>query len=400
MLVSYWQSLGLEMIFLFQRYIPHYRWPIWDRLSRALKDELVLCYGDPPPDSSHLDASGKTTGIETCKLNNFWISNETAVWQPFLRPFRQYKLPEVVISEHNIRLLSLIPLIVYCRVKKIPIILHGHGGSRKRDVVHSTSLVDVYHRWLVRICDAYICYTDNIKEQLSNFVSREKLFVARNTLDTNTLFDLLRELEVIGKYKIRERLKLNSEYYVVFIGRLIPEKEVDFLLDVMRILQDDGIKIGLLIIGNGPERENLEKYAHKKLIKDVNFLGAMAEWEASAPYIFAADLMVIPGYVGLAVNHSLCFGLPVITQLAGPNGPFHSPEIEFIRHGETGLMVKNGDNLAMAESILSILENLAHFREKTTSFAEEYLTIDILVSGIISAIRYVEAETHQSVTRK
>ena len=373
-------------ILIYQRTLPHYRVPIFNRLDAALGGELVVCYG-ASPDESFLLEDNRSPDFDTVHLQNNWFDGKRFVWQSWYRPLLRHK-PEAVIAEDSPRILSLFPLIVYCKSYDIPVILWGHGGSRERDVAASWHPKDFIHRLLVRMSDAFISYTDGIKDQLSRFVSPQKLFVARNTLDTPTLFELRRQLEKRGQRSVRRELGLERTHYLIFIGRLLADKRVGELLDVLEILQESGDEIGVLIIGDGPQRQYLEKIARRKKLDDVHFLGAIRDWEVSAPYLYASDVLVNPGYVGLSVNHAYCFGTPVVTQETGAKGPFHSPEIEYVQEGETGYRVANGDQEAMANAVKRVLADRSGFNQRTVQFAEQHLSVDRMVDGMIRAIRY------------
>lgn len=66
----------------------------------------------------------------------------------------------------------------------------------------------------------------------------------------------------------------------------------------------------LLIVGDGPEREALESLA-KEIYQSAEFIGAKHGAELK-PYFEQADLFVLPGTGGLAVQEAMSYGLPVI----------------------------------------------------------------------------------------
>ena len=66
----------------------------------------------------------------------------------------------------------------------------------------------------------------------------------------------------------------------------------------------------LVIIGDGPERAALESLA-KEIYPSAEFIGARHGAELS-PYFMEADLFVLPGTGGLAIQEAMSYGLPVI----------------------------------------------------------------------------------------
>ncbi|MCV5632640.1 glycosyltransferase, partial [Escherichia coli] len=84
----------------------------------------------------------------------------------------------------------------------------------------------------------------------------------------------------------------------------------------------------LIIIGDGPERKNLEQIACEYNIQDkVNFLGKVYDEKTLSLYYMMADASAVIGVVGLAAMHSLAYGIPMITH---SNISEHCPEVEAI----------------------------------------------------------------------
>ena len=67
----------------------------------------------------------------------------------------------------------------------------------------------------------------------------------------------------------------------------------------------------LVIIGDGPERDFARSRLQKKFIRSAEFIGARHGAELK-PYFTEADLFVLPGTGGLAVQEAMSYGLPVI----------------------------------------------------------------------------------------
>ncbi len=219
----------------------------------------------------------------------------------------------------------------------------------------------------------------------------ERLFVARNTLDTDTLFALHDHLRAEGRVAVRRRLGLLAEAPVlVFIGRLIKTKGTDRLLDVFGALRAKRTA-HLLVIGGGPEQSAMEERVAREQIDGVYFLGALPAWADSAPYLYAADLMLMPGYLGLAVNHAFAFGVPVVSQASpDPAIRFHSPEAAYVQPGENGLLARPNDAAAMLEAVERVLADRPRFSQNAYAYARTYLTLDQMVNGLEAAIRFVE----------
>lgn len=378
-------------VFYFTRMVPGYRVPVLERLNARLEGRLVVCAGQPPRTSSLRSLTDEPSGgFRQVRLRNVWLGGETLHVQPFRRVFREIGTPGVVLAEESPRSISLPWLLRYARRRGIGRLLWGHFSSNDRPF-SPRHLADRYRIALARSVEACVCYTEPIAEALRPYVPAERLFVARNTLDTDTLFALHDTLAAEGRVAVRRRLGLPADAPVlVFIGRLIKAKGVDRLLDVFGVLRAQRAA-HLLVIGSGPEKGVLEARAAREKIDDVHFLGALPAWTDSAPYLYAADLMLMPGYLGLAVNHAFAFGLPVVSQASpDPAIRFHSPEVAYVRPGENGLLAPSGDPAALLEAVERVLADQARFSQNAYAYARAHLTIAQMVDGLEAAIRFVE----------
>lgn len=379
-------------VFYVARFVPHYRVPVLERLNARLDGRLVVCAGQPPHASSLRSIGGEEAdGYRTCHLRNYWLRGEALHAQPYGRAFRTYGPPSVILAEESPRTLTLPLLMRRAHRVGAGFVLWGHFSSNDRPFDPKRHLADRYRMGVARRADACVGYTESVTDLLRPYVPNERLFTARNTLDTDVLFALYDRLECEGRTAVRSRLRLPaSEPVLAFIGRLIPDKGLDLLLDVFQALRRRR-PARLVLLGDGPERVSLEARIARERIEGVHLLGAMPGWAESAPYLYAADVMVMPGYLGLAVNHAFAFGLPVVSQGAPPGIRFHSPEVDYVRHGENGMLAAHGDVEALLEAVEHVLAHHEQFSRKAGAYAREHLTIDKMVDGLEAAVRYAAA---------
>jgi glycosyltransferase involved in cell wall biosynthesis len=142
---------------------------------------------------------------------------------------------------------------------------------------------------------------------------------------------------------------------VLFVGRLVERKGVEYLLQAIHLLKSRDIR--LHVVGDGPLRKTLEEKARELRIQ-AEFLGFVSREELQALFR-EADVFVLPAIVdakgdteglGVVLIEALGFGKPVIASRVGG-----IPDI--VIHEKTGLLVPEKDSEALASAIDRILEN-------------------------------------------
>lgn len=371
------------------RFVPEYRRPVLEKLSERLNGRLVVCAGTPH-DSPFKDLSrGPAPGYRFIKLKNRWIRGESALIQN-IRPIIACN-PIVILAEESPRSISLPWLLATARLKKMGTLLWGHFSSNRR-AFSERNLLDHYRMALAKHVDGCACYTDEIADMIRPHVSPEHCFIARNTLDTDRLFQIYQTLEAEGKKSVRARLGIPEQgKAVVFIGRLIAEKRPAVLLQLHGALSAVE-NTTLIVVGDGPERRNLVSHVQNEGIQNVFFPGAFPRLEDSAPWMYAADVMVCPGYVGLNVNHAFCLGLPVVTCTSpDPSIRYHSPEIAYLEPGVNGMLAPYGDLVSLVEATLTVFKNQEQFSSQAYDYAQSHLQVHQMIDGLVHAIEYAES---------
>jgi len=149
--------------------------------------------------------------------------------------------------------------------------------------------------------------------------------------------------------EIRKVKKANERYDVIFVGRLIKEKNVNLLLEALMKVKESIPDISAIIIGDGPEKSQLKKLALELgLSKNVTFIEFRESHDEVLSYMKSSKVFVLPskregfGIVALEANAS---GLPVVTL----DYPMNASK-ELIIHGYNGFVSPPSPN-SLAEYI-------------------------------------------------
>ncbi|MCP4711865.1 MAG: glycosyltransferase [Planctomycetes bacterium] len=139
---------------------------------------------------------------------------------------------------------------------------------------------------------------------------------------------------------------------LIFVGRLDPVKNIDLILHALSQLASlQKQKLQLLIVGDGPQRPQLETLTKQLNLNDcVHFTGARRDVER---LLKAADLFLMPSKwegFGLSAAEAMAAGLPVIASRT-------DGLIDVIDHNINGLLVSPNDLNELTQSIKSLLDN-------------------------------------------
>ncbi len=147
---------------------------------------------------------------------------------------------------------------------------------------------------------------------------------------------------------------------LIYAGRVSKDKNLDFLGEIYRVLQQTHPDLNLIIAGDGPYLEQL-----KPAMQDcerVIFTGRLRR-EDLPPVYSAADLFVFPSTTdtfGMAVMEAQACGLPaVVSDSGGPQ--------EIIEAGQTGLIARSTDLDDWCNKVSHYLETLKY---SPAAFAE------------------------------
>jgi len=143
-------------------------------------------------------------------------------------------------------------------------------------------------------------------------------------------------------------------YDILYIGRLIPIKGVEYLIRSVAIIKKKFPDILVVIAGNGPEKKKLESLTKNLgLSKNINFIGYVKA-EDLVSFYNSAKIAILPSYDREGVLTSMLeassCGIPVITTTA-------CSMREFLKDRVNGLMVKPKDYRSIAKATINLLDN-------------------------------------------
>jgi len=347
-----------------QRVLPNYRAPFFDLLALACNGGMSLFTGLPRP------VEGITT-TQTLNIARYQVGNNIHLfggsfylcYQQGLMDWLKAWNPDALIMEANPRYLSTPSAVKWMHKQNKPVIAWGLGAG-------SGGLL--WKRFVGQF-DVLIAYSQRGAEEYAALgFPRQKIFVAHNSVAMPPSTPLPARPSTF-----------NIQPNILFVGRLQARKRIDFLLRACAQMESQP---RLVIIGDGPEREMLEILA-KEIYPRAEFIGAKHGAELKS-YFAEADLFVLPGTGGLAVQEAMSYGLPVI--VAQGDGT----QDDLVRK-ENGWQIPPDDFDALVTTMKDALSDVARLRKmgaESYRIVKEEINIEKMVEIFATALN--------SLTRK
>lgn len=257
---------------------------------------------------------------------------------------------DLIVIGQELKNLNNYPLQLRRRIGLGPKLAYfGHGRNFQSQA--GGSLKEKFKSVLVREVDWWFGYTEKTLKivQLSGFPA-QRVTVFNNSVDIKSLRSQVSSISDEQRAGMAENLGV-SRNCAIYIGGLYPEKRIEFLIDAAKILKKELSDFSLIIVGGGVDQKIAESAASEH--SWIKYLGPKFGQE-KALIASLAQVMLLPGLVGLAVLDSFAYGLPLVTT----NIPWHSPEIDYLKDGQNGCIVDDfGSEHAYASAVLRIFQD-------------------------------------------
>lgn len=343
-------KLGLQ-----QRVLPSYRVPFFDLLAQQCAGGMSLFTGQARP--SEIIKGGITKIAKHVKADNLHLFDGSLYFcyqRGFINWLEEWN-PDALIMEANPRYLASPSAVNWMHKRGRKVLGWGLGAPKQSGL---------WKRFIHQF-DGMIAYSQRGAEEYASLgFAHEKIFVANNSVSP-------------APAKPDDRPLTIDHATILFVGRLQARKRVDSLL---RACAEMDSKPRLLLVGDGPEREALETLA-KKIYPSAEFIGAKHGTELK-PYFQQADLFVLPGTGGLAVQEAMSYGLPVI--VAKGDGT----QDDLVRE-KNGWQIEPENYGALVDTMKNALSDIARLREmgkESFRITSEEINIEKMAETFVKAL--------------
>jgi glycosyltransferase involved in cell wall biosynthesis len=360
--------LGLQ-----QRVLPAYRAAFFDMLAQSCQDGLTVFAGQPQADEqiastekmefAHLVAARNR---QLFKVNSTFF----LCWQSGILEWLESWNPDSLVVEANPRYPTTPLAIDWMHARGRPVLGWGLGAP---------AIGGLFKIWrsnsrlkFLGSLDGIIAYSQRgAEEYLQTGFPADRVFVAPNA---------------VASRPTRPPPRRNSDFeeqpVILFVGRLQQRKRIDHLLQACANLPSE-LRPKLEIVGEGPARESLQKLA-SQIYPQAEFAGGQYGIELER-YYEEADLFVLPGTGGLAVQQAMSFGLPVIA--ARGDGT----QEDLVRPGN-GWIVPADDLASLETALHDALTDPARLRRmgnQSYRIVSEEINLEQMTSSFVQALNSV-----------
>jgi len=250
-----------------------------------------------------------------------------------------------------------------------------------------TELLRFLERVVAKKADVIITPSAYLKRLVLGWgVSEKKVRVVYNAYHSEELQATSYPLTSSGSRAVsRDKLQAFKGDIIISVGRLVPWKGFGALIEIMPELLKENPNFKLLIVGEGPQKENLKsQISNLKLNESVILLGKLPHAELLA-YLRAAKIFVLnTAYEGLShqLLEALAAKVPIITTNVCGN-----PEV--ITNGENGILVGFDDKEALKETISRVWKDgvLAEKFIQNGKKTLEKFSLEKMIEGTVSVLK-------------
>jgi glycosyltransferase involved in cell wall biosynthesis len=307
---------------------------------------------------------GKITFHRLCKNYLLYNNKRRSIKQAIIFGFASFKLFkedfDVLDADHMVYF-HLFPAKLACLIKRKPLVITWHEVWGK----------EYWQKYMGK--KGIIGYImEKLSSKLPNkIISISKLTTSRLVKELGVKKEKIYTIpNAINHKKIQNLAPAKETSDIIFVGRLLGHKNIDVLIKAVNIVKKSNKNIKCIIIGDGPEKENLENLSRKlNLEKNIIFKGVIPKTENIYRLMKSSKVFVLPSTregFGITVIEANSCGIPVITISHKDNAAK-----SLIRDGKNGFVCKL-DEKEMARTIEKAMAEHKGMKRECINSAKQY----------------------------
>jgi Glycosyltransferase len=224
-------------------------------------------------------------------------------------------------------------------------------------------------KFTLKRADYVLVVNQTLQEKVLELgVNPDKIYITPNAVDVEKFNPQNKEIPTDLEMSSDKALH-SDKPVLLFVGNLVFQKGVKYLLDAKKLMDTPA---EMVLVGDGPLKQELEMKVQNEEINDVVFMGARRDVEKIMP---SADVFVLPSVSEgspITILEAMASGLPVVATAVGG--------ITEVINEKVGMVIEPANPQEMAtalDKILKTRENLNKMGVAAREHALEYSTIQI-----------------------
>lgn len=363
-----------------------YRIPFFNRLGEIYDVKFIFTNRGVPKDVNGVYLTANIKGIEG--LDYKILENSSGGIMHGLLKEKELSNGDYDIIIDSFGSIELTISFIVSKFRRKPIIFWSETWDWKKRMTLKNRTISFILAFIASRSNAIIVPgTVHKKYFISLGVPQDNIFIMKNASNICTS-----ENDCINKMVLKEKLNASDKKVVLYVGRLIKRKGVEYLIKAFSKIRVEFNNTILIIVGDGECRGELEYLAKTLQIEDsVYFMGYVEDALLSAYYLLS-NICVIPSInhgMGdpwvFVVNEAMYFGKPIIaTDAVGA-------AFDMIKDGENGYIIPEKDSDALYRKMKYILSDPIleiKMGEESKRIVENGFTYENMIEGFRKAISY------------
>jgi glycosyltransferase involved in cell wall biosynthesis len=259
-------------------------------------------------------------------------------------------------------------------------------------VLKNHQMIALLERWemnLYRSATRIVTVTESFRRDIARRgIPTERIVTVPNGADTDTW-----KCDAVGATKLRATLGLNNSFVVLYIGAHGISQGLSAIIDAAARVETNS-KIQFVFVGEGAEREKLQRRVKEKSLKNIRFLEPVDRRGVQAFYSMA-DLCLVPlrniplfdAFIPSKMFEIMSVGRPILASLRGEPA-------EILRRSGSAEIVEPEDAAAIATAVqvlASDTQRLRQMGDAGSQFVRREYSRAILARRYIEVIKDAQA---------
>lgn len=277
---------------------------------------------------------------------------------------------------------------IYCLQDIFPDSLVGTGLAKKDGILWKIGRK--IEDFTYRHADKIIVISEDFKKNImAKGVPEDKIVVIYNWVDQNAVVEVPREEnKLFDKYGLDR-----SKFYIEYSGNIGLTQNMDMLLEVMKELKDSHPDIGLVLVGEGAYKQQVEEIVKRDALTNVAML-PFQPYEDISHVFSLGDAGLVISKPGVGANSVPSKTWSIMSASRPVLANFDENELKtIVEDHQCGIFTKAGDKEAFKQSILSLYNNRELCKEygrNGRQFVMDNLTKEVGTQKYVDVIKSFE----------